>query len=310
MSLPKRTLLLGGAAVVALVAVVAVMASDKSGDLVTATTATAREANTTTTRESTTTTQPVELPAAIAGEDAEWTLIFDEPFNGADLASAWTTCYWWQIDGGCTIASNDELEWYQPDGARVTDGVLRLEAVADPQLTSEGTTLPYRSGMASTGPADDEGSEAGLVFTYGYVEAVVHFPSGAGTWPAVWLLSADLTSTPEIDIVEYYGGETVVKNRVHQRVDGEKISEGFETAFEPSADGWYRVAALWTPERVEFYFDDVLTGVVDDVDLVPTTPMYLIVNLAIGGQAGSVDEQALPQHFDIDSVRVWQQVST
>lgn len=246
------------------------------------------------------------MPAVISTQPADWELTFEDQFVGNSLSSSWTTCYWWQVDGGCTIASNDELEWYRPEGARVADGVLRLEASANPQVSTDGVALPYRSGMASTGPPDDNESAAGFSFTFGYVEATVRLPDGAGTWPAVWLLSADRTSLPEIDILEHYGNEPTITSWVHQRADGERRSQRIEATLVPTADGWHRVGVLWTDERVEFYLDDVLTGIVDDPQLVPQTPMYLIVNLALGGRAGPVDDQALPQHFDIDRIQVWQ----
>lgn len=246
------------------------------------------------------------MPTVISTQPADWELTFEDQFDGDSLGSSWTTCYWWQVDGGCTIASNDELEWYRPEGVSVADGVLRLEASANPQVSTDGVALPYRSGMASTGPPDDNESAAGFTFTFGYVEATVRLPDGAGTWPAVWLLSADRTSLPEIDILEHYGNESTITSRVHQRIDGEGQSQGLESALSPTADGWHRVGVLWTEDRVEFYLDDILTGIVDDPQLVPQTPMYLIVNLAMGGQAGSVDDQALPQHFDIDRIQVWQ----
>ena len=246
------------------------------------------------------------LPAAISSAGSDWVVTFDDPFDGSELGPEWTTCYWWQVDGGCTIASNDEVEWYRPEGVRVAGGILELAATADPQLTTDGVSLPFRSGMVSTGQPDNDGSAVGFAFTYGYVEAIVRLPDGAGTWPAVWMLSADRTSLPEIDIVEHYGDDSTITSRVHQRVDGERQSQGIEATLVPTTDGWHRVGVLWTEERVEFYLDDILTGVIDDATLVPHTPMYLIVNLAMGGQAGPVDDQALPQQFDIDRIRVWQ----
>ncbi len=249
-----------------------------------------------------------DVPAVIGAERADWSIVFDDPFDGDSLSASWTTCYWWQVDGGCTIASNDELEWYRPEGASVAGGVLQLEAVVSAQRTTDGNLLPYRSGMASTGPPDDNGSAAGFSFTHGYVEATVRFPDGDGTWPAVWLLSADRTSLPEIDIAEIYEGHSTIKSRVHQRIDGEGQSQGLESTLISTADGWHRVGVLWTKDRVEFYVDDVLTGTVDDPTLVPQTSMYLIVNLAVGGLAGPVDDdEAFPQIFEIDRITVWQQ---
>jgi len=249
----------------------------------------------------------VALPPLLTDERG-WELVFDDQFNGDDLDSRWTTCYWWQTDGGCTISSNDEQQWYQPDGVRVADGVLQLTASAIPQRTTDGTRLPYQSGMVSTGPVGNEGDTAGFTFTYGYVEATVRMPTAEGTWPAVWLLSADRTSLPEIDIVENYGSRPGrFTSRVHQRVDGSGESEGIESTERSRQTGWHTVGVLWTPTSVEFFVDDVSTGSITDSALIPQTPMYLIINLAMGGQAGSVDDAALPQRFEIEAVRVWQQ---
>ena len=47
----------------------------------------------------------------------EWAVRFEDDFEGDALdGDAWNTCHWWD-DGGCTISSNDELEWYLPSGA-------------------------------------------------------------------------------------------------------------------------------------------------------------------------------------------------
>jgi beta-glucanase (GH16 family) len=234
-------------------------------------------------------------------------LIFSDDFSGDSLGDAWTTCYWWQVDGGCTIASNDEEQWYRPEAVEVTDDMVILTATDDPQLTTDGSTLPFRSGVITTGHADNDVDEPGFAFTYGRVEARVRFPDGEGTWPAVWLLSADRTSLPEIDIMEWYGArETVITSHVHQRVDGEAERERVDTIEPDIAGEWHEVGVEWSPDLVEFFFDGRSIGSVDDPDLVPSTPMYLIANLALGGPAGEVDTDALPQTFAIDWIRVWQ----
>lgn len=256
----------------------------------------------------TTAALPVEpvLPAPLA-DTAGWQLVFEETFAGDVLADRWTTCYWWQTDGGCTIASNHELQWYQPAAVQVRDGVLELTAAAMPQRTTDGHTLPYRSGMVSTGPVSSRGRDASFSFTYGYVEATVRVPTFAGAWPALWLLSADRTSLPEIDIFENYANRPGrFTSRVHQRVDGDKQSEGIETTDPHRATGWNTVGVLWTATKVDFFVNGQLTGSVTDPTLIPHTPMYLIINLALGGRAGPVDDASLPQSFLIDDVRIWQ----
>ncbi len=238
---------------------------------------------------------------------ADQRLIFSEDFSGDTLDDVWSTCYWWQVDGGCTIASNDEEQWYRPEAIEVTDDMVILSATDDPQLTTDGSTLPFRSGVITTGHVDNDVEAPGFTFTYGRVEARVRFPDGEGTWPAFWLLSADRTSLPEIDIMEWYGSrETVVTSHVHQRVDGDRERARIDYVADDIAGEWHEVGVEWSPERVEFFFDGASIGSVDDRDLIPTTPMYIIANLALGGPAGEVDVDALPQTFAIDWIRVWQ----
>ncbi len=245
------------------------------------------------------------------GPSEDLALVLDATFDGVALGDEWSTCYWWQVDGGCTIANNDEQQWYRPEGVSVAYGALRLELSADEQETTDGGVLPYRSGMVSTGHVDADAATPGFAFTYGVVEARIRFPDAAGVWPAVWLLSADQTSLPEIDIVEWYGSRpTVLTSHVHARDDDERSSSRVETASRTPLGGtWHDVAVDWTRDRVVFYLDGVETGRVDDPELVPQTPMYLIVNLAAGGPAGPVDEEALPVEFLVDHVRVWQRQS-
>lgn len=235
------------------------------------------------------------------------TLVFSDEFDGGALGSVWSTCYWWQVDGGCTIESNDEAQWYQPDAVEVRDGNVSLTASNDPQSTTDGGTLPFRSGMISTGPVDNDAESSGFEFTYGTVEARVKFPTGDGTWPAVWLLSADRTSLPEIDIVEWYGSRAdTVTSHVHQRIDGERESARIDLVTSGIAGEWHVVEVDWSPDLVEFRLDGESMGTVDDPALIPSTPMYLIANLALGGPAGEVDVDELPQQLEIDWIRVWQ----
>src|SRR5689334_18119694 len=68
-------------------------------------------------------------------------VLFRDTFGGSHLdRDHWRTCHWWADTGGCTIASNDELEWYVPAQVRVRGGQLRL--VATPRRAGDRTPLP------------------------------------------------------------------------------------------------------------------------------------------------------------------------
>ncbi|MCP3854259.1 MAG: glycoside hydrolase family 16 protein [Actinomycetia bacterium] len=238
-------------------------------------------------------------------EGGDWEIVFFDDFNGDTLRDDWNTCHWWQVDGGCTIGSNDEQQWYRPEAVSLGEGDLRLRATADPQLTTDGDSLPFRSGMVTTGPVDDSDETSSFAFTYGEVSVRAMVPTGDGTWPAVWLLSADKTSLPEIDIVEWHGNRPdLVTSHVHNRVDGERATERVESSVEDFAGEWHVFRATWLPDRVVFAIDGVETGRVTDPSLIPSTPMYLVANLALGGPAGPVDDDRLPLTFRIDEIVV------
>ncbi len=256
-------------------------------------------------------TPGVPEPQASVATGEQWRLVFADEFERDDLGGIWRTCHWWQVDGGCTIASNNELEWYRPEAVGLADGLLMLTAEALPQIATTGDTLPYRSGMVSTGARSSRRDEVpSFAFTYGFVEARVQMPAGAGVWPAVWLLSADNRSLPEIDIMEWYGiRPELVTMHVHQRVDGARRSQRVELVTGDISGTWKVFGMHWSPEAVVFYVDGVEVGRVTDPALVPTTPMYLLLNLAVGGtRAGTPDPAAFPATFAVDYVRVWQSI--
>src|SRR5689334_22345317 len=91
-----------------------------------------------------------DLGGATHPHPSTWRRVLDENFAGSAVdPHRWGRCHWW-ARGGCTIASNDELEWYRPENVGVQGGVLRLEARAGEYTNTEGETFPYTSGMVST----------------------------------------------------------------------------------------------------------------------------------------------------------------
>lgn len=241
-------------------------------------------------------------------------LIFAEEFDGDLDPEIWRTCHWWADEwDGCTITSNDELQWYLPDGASVDDGALRLTATERPVESPEGGTFPYRSGMVSTGPDGYEDErEATFAFTYGVVEARIRVPAGTGLWPAVWMLPVDRESRPEIDLVEVLGDTTAVA-RVHYHYsdqNGDAVAPGESITGPDLSEGWHTVAVDWRPGAITWFVDDreVWSYVGDEVS---SEPMYLVANLAVGGEypGPPTDDTAFPAEFAIDRIRVWQRGS-
>ncbi len=242
-------------------------------------------------------------------ESGRGALLFKDEFDGDQVSSKrWNRCHWWG-PSGCTIASNHELEWYAPAGVEQHGGSMRLTAVREATRAPDGTEYSYRSGMITTGRASsDLRVKPKFAFTYGYLEARVRVPKGAGLWPALWLLPASNRSRPEIDIFEMKGSQTD-QYSMHLHTTGpggKKVSFGEHSRGTDLAVGWHVVALDWRPDSLRWLVDGVeqwhITG-----PHVPSEPMYVVANLAVGGDWPGPPTAAtpFPATFELDFLRVW-----
>ncbi|HYI53478.1 MAG TPA: glycoside hydrolase family 16 protein [Microlunatus sp.] len=233
-------------------------------------------------------------------------VVLDENFDGGTLdESRWNTCHWWN-DGGCTIASNNELEWYRPEQVTVADGTLRLTAAPNRYVASDGETYDFTSGMVTTGPTPDD-DNAKVAITYGTVEARFKAPAGRGLWPAIWLLPASKESRPEIDLLEMIGqdpSELILHFHPEDR-DADSPSKRVRVTAPDLAEDWHTVGLSWTPGKLVYTLDGTPIWTVTG-DQVPSEPMYLVMNLAVGGAyPGPPDSRTpFPATFEIDYVRM------
>ena len=258
---------------------------------------TTRPSTTTTTSTTTTKAQP-------SGQ-----VLLNATFDDGPLDRAiWNTCHWW-ADRGCTISSNDELEWYVHDQVSVADGSLRLTADRAPVRGADGMTYEFRSGMVTTGPPPmDEEAPAKLAFTYGTVETRLMVPAGRGLWPAVWLLPASRESVPEIDLLEVVGqnpSEVLMHLHPKSRPGGESPNKQYRVPGPSLAEDWHTFRLNWSANRLEFFVDDVRVWRVTGQQ-VPDEPMYVVLNLAVGGAyPGPPDPSTqFPATFAIDYLRI------
>jgi beta-glucanase (GH16 family) len=233
-------------------------------------------------------------------------VVLDENFEGGTLdSSRWNTCHWWD-KGGCTIASNNELEWYRPEQVSVADGTLRLTAAPNRYEASDGNTYDFTSGMVTTGPNPDD-DDPKVAITYGTVEARFKAPAGRGLWPAIWMLPASKESRPEIDMLEMIGqdpSELILHFHPEDR-DADSPSKRVRVSDPDLAEDWHTVGIIWTPGKLVYTLDGEPVWTVTG-DQVPSEPMYLVMNLAVGGAyPGPPDSRTpFPATFEIDYVRM------
>ncbi|MFB7615022.1 family 16 glycosylhydrolase [Kitasatospora sp. NPDC056181] len=236
-----------------------------------------------------------------------WHQAFRDDFNGTSLdGSKWTTCYDWNVRG-CSNTGNHEDEWYLPGQVSVADGALTLTAQRQPTQGSDGKTYPWTSGMVSTGRDNWDGTPR-HTFTYGYFAAALRTTDQPlGMFPAFWLLSANTRGgLPELDTVEFINTNQYADLNLHAEApDGSNIDAHYAHGPQDYSLGYHVFGLDWEPDAVTWYVDGVQVFQVTDPAAIPTTPMELILNLAVGYQQSpppTVDKTQV----QVDWVAVWQ----
>ena len=254
-------------------------------------------------------------PATYPGYELVWADEFDR--DGEPDAKNWT------YERG--FVRNRELQWYRPENARVSGGLLTIEArrerVPNPAFQSGSTDWRNREFA--------EYSSASLMtkglhqWRYGRFEMRGRIDTRPGLWPAFWTLgvTGPWPHGGEIDIMEYYRG-TLLANvagggaKPFQPIwaDTRKPLESFN---DPK---WSAAFHVWRMEWDERAIVLSVDGTkLNEVELARTVnqdgsgrnpfhePHYLLLNLAVGGASGG-DPSAttFPAKFEVDFVRVYQ----
>jgi len=214
---------------------------------------------------------------------------FNTPFNTA----AYNTCYRWACAGGW----NNELERYVPEQVTTHDGVLDLRADKR-DVTAHNIVYHYVSGMVTT--ADK------YSFLYGTTEVRFKVPSGKGYWPAIWLLAQNGQSTTELDLMENIGDNDIHSGMHWLDGSGNHKHQGTTYTVPNLSADWHTVTVNWQPSFVSFALDGTEYYRETDPTHIPSTPMYLLANLAIGGNwpGNPTSSTVFPADFLLDYIHV------
>jgi beta-glucanase (GH16 family) len=235
-----------------------------------------------------------------------WCDEFDGMAGSPPLDSYWTFEVGDGTPQGIPGWGNREQQWYTDKTANAAhDGNGNLSVTA--RAAGAGRYTSAR--MISKGKIEVQ---------YGRIETRLRVPRGAGLWPAVWALGANIDSTPwpgcgEIDVMEHVGRQPrAALGTIHG--PGYAGRNGLSRTVEVTQDlaqDFHVFAVEWTEQRIEWSFDDLVyhAATPDDVPgaWVFDHPFYLLINLAVGGDlAGPVGpETTFPQSLRVDYVRVY-----
>jgi beta-glucanase (GH16 family) len=252
-------------------------------------------------------------PPALTDRTQAWQQTFGDEFNGIALdPTKWSSCYWWVSGSGCTNTGNAELEWYTPANVIEGDGTLKLRAQKQTTLAPDGKTYEYTSGMISSGRDSNLlSTPPKFQFKYGYMEMRAKLPRGTGLWPAFWTLPSSHGWPPEIDVMEGRGDRpTDVNVGVYNKDATGKTVHGsvWVTGLADYTADFHTFAVDWEPTFLSYYIDGVERIRVTDPARIPTEPMYVLANLAVGGNwPGSPDANTpFPSDLEIDWIHVFE----
>lgn len=248
--------------------------------------------------------------------------------NFADMQPGAIDSSVWRYESSPEVPSyNNESQAYADslDNVRIEAGVgLVLEAHKrqyqypdDPEKRQ----FEYTSGRIDT--------QNSFSFEYGKIEATMKLPEGEGVWPAFWLLSNNKVHTinktfsdkelneerfylrdGEIDILENYGNDPdMVYGTVHT-FDNETTrnkSKGIAVTDARNVFHTYGLEVtpdniIWTLDNVPYYTYVKKSNNPNDWPFGNGNRLYVILNLAMGGPAGAINDAQQPWRLEVSNL--------
>jgi beta-glucanase (GH16 family) len=218
---------------------------------------------------------------------------------------------------------NGEVQHYtdQLTNSFVDAGMLNI--VAKKELyTNQGITKQYTSARLNSK----------FAFKYGRVDIRAKIPKNLGTWPALWMLGKNVnedgaffdsnfgtTNWPacgEIDILEHGITQSQPDNYIQSALHtpssfGNTVNIGGVVVGNNIADNYHIYSVNWSPFQISFLLDGVVFYTYNPAVKTPSNwpfneEQYLLLNIAMGGIAGTIPSSYTQTSMVIDYVRVYQ----
>jgi beta-glucanase (GH16 family) len=246
--------------------------------------------------------------------DRSWTRWHPHYDGGWDPSRQRWQGYDWMVKR--TLQGNKEQQLYVDPGYagtgkvplgldpfRRVDGHLEITAQrTPPDLRSALAGYEFVSGLLTSRPSFTQ--------KHGFFELRARIPAGKGLWPAFWLLPMDKSWPPEIDVFEVVGSEPeVIAQTTHWKdpQNGARRVSSCRTRLPGADTAFHQYGVLWTPERIVFYLDRLPVAHFQTPPGLDQ-PMYMLMNLAVGGtMVGPADaDTPMPSALAIEWVAAYE----
>jgi hypothetical protein len=227
-----------------------------------------------------------------------YTLVWRDEFNGKAIDPRN-----WKFDEGDNGWGYHELVYYsnRSKNAFVSSGNLIIEARKE---------NVHNSGFTSARLTTKDLKS----FRFGRIDIRAKIPSGQGIMSSLWMLGNNVGTVGwpacgEIDLMQLPHTENAVYNTVHWSEAGLSKQFGLNRRLENPNDRFHVFSAVWKPDRIEMFVDDVPSFYMNINDTHPfNKDFFFIFNLAVGGDwPGSPDATTqFPKRLVVDYVRVFQ----
>ena len=230
----------------------------------------------------------------------------------------------WTFEKG--FVRNQEIQWYQSENAFQEGGHLviegRTEDKPNPGYDPEGST--WQSQIETIEYSSASVISKGLyTFQYGTLVVRAKVTNLEGTWPAIWTLGTECKwpSRGEVDVMENYGGNILANFAWGTDTPWTPIWDSSTWPVVDFGEGWvdeFHIWELqWTPESMRILLDGAVLNEVSLSDTVNGSwecagenpfqqPHYILLNLALGSNGGSVENLVFPTRYQVDYVRVYE----
>ena len=260
------------------------------------------------------------LPAVATVESSragQWTLDFDEDFDGSSLDSK----HWSPRQTGAYFGARMCSAPY-PSMTRVKDGSwfgsVRRSSKARTREVARNTARQQGVPVADACPngvwdAAMVSTEGKYSFKYGIAAVRAKFPVQSGVHGSAWLQGSDDAGV-EIDFIETFGPKYGIQHKVHYRKNGKLSSLGGYVKSLPAVktrdwwDAYHVISVEWTPDEYVFRVDGVETFRTKEG--ISQGQQFVVLSLlASDWELGRVIPADMPATLTVDWIRVWQQQS-